>query len=182
MHAEALATTAGVRHGTARWSLGDWWHGLKTGEHAGAGMALRRTQGTIGFGRMLARQRGALLVFLWFLLGAALAVATRVGGPFVVWGWATVGVLAFFSVLRWSVRRPFFGGLTLLAQGLFIARQLALPFGRARLGTPPRPIVAPQARTAVESPSAGEVREVPNPFERALPRDPGEPPPLVGGR
>jgi hypothetical protein len=42
--------------------------------------------------------------------------------------------------------------------------------------------VPPQARTAVESPPAGEVREVPNPFERALPRDPGEPPPLVGGR
>jgi hypothetical protein len=177
---EALATKAGVRHGVARASVRGWIASLRSGEMSGLGMALRRTWRTLEFGPLLARSRMAIAAFLWGVIGASLAIATMGGGPFAVWIWATVALVAFFAVLRWNVRRAVFSTLTLFAQGLFVARQLLVPFGRARLGAAPRPIVAKREPKGAAS-AGSEPIEEPHPMQRVagMPRDPDEPPPVI---
>jgi hypothetical protein len=177
---ETLPTRAGVRHGTARWSFGDWWSATRRGELAGLGLALRRVHGTLGFKPMLRRSTASIAAFLWGVVGAVLAIATLGGGPFVVWTWTTVALVAFFAVLRWNLRRSFFGALTLFTQGLFVARQLLVPVGRSRLGAAPRPIV-PRRDPKGAASQGSEPMEEPHPFQRVagMPRDPDEPPAVV---
>jgi hypothetical protein len=137
-------------------------------------MVLRRAMGTMAFARHVARYRGALLLFAWVVLGAVSALLGRDGGPWMVWMWATVGMLVFFGVLKQSLPRAFWSGVRALVVGTGVVRTLALPFGLPRLGVPPRPIAPPRAE------GEGDLKAVAGgiPF-RAAARDIDDPPPLV---
>src|SRR5204862_6150474 len=138
------------------------------------GMVLRRAKGTMAFPRHLARYRGALLLFAWVAVGGASAFVGREGGLWMTWMWATAGLLVFFGVLRQSLPRAFWSGLRALVVGTGVVRTLVLPFGRPRLGVPPRPIAPPreEGEDAVQAVAGG------TPF-RAAARDVDDPPPLV---
>jgi hypothetical protein len=164
-----------VRHGVARDSLGDVMEFLRKGM-GGPGMVLRRARGTMGFARHVARYKGALLLFAWAVFGVVTAFLGRDGGPWMIWLWATAGLLVFFAVLRQSLPRAFWRGVRALIVGAGVVRTLALPFGLPRLGVAPRPIAPPREEAAA---GAEPLRAVAGMPFRAAPRDPDEPPPLV---
>jgi hypothetical protein len=144
---------------------------------SGPGLALRRAKGTMAFSRHLARYRGGLLLFAWAIFGVVTASLGREGGPWMIWLWATVGLLVFFAVLRQSLPRAFWRGVKSLVVGASVMRTLALPIGLPRLGVPPRPIAPPRETAADDE---GVQRAVSGGMPvRAAPRDEDEPPPLV---
>lgn len=171
----SMDRAVGVRHGAARDSLGDLRAFLATGM-SGPGFVLRRAKGTMAFPRHIARYRGALLLFAWVVFGIVTAFMGRDGGPFMVWLWATLGLLVFFAILRQSLPRAFWRGVKALVVGAGVMRTIALPFGLPRLGVAPRPIAPPREATVGED---GETRAVAGLPFRGAPRDEDDPPPLV---
>jgi hypothetical protein len=178
-----LGKVAGVRHGPGRESFAEFRDRITSGRIQGPGVALRRSRGTMLFGRLLARHKGGLLLVAWVLLGIALGIFARDQGGPSIWFWATLGLLVFFAILKLSLPRAFWGGLIALAEGVSVARVLVLPFGLPRLGAAPRPLPPPKegaaeaaeadARAAEQRTREFEARE------SASLRDPGEPPPIV---
>jgi cellulose synthase/poly-beta-1,6-N-acetylglucosamine synthase-like glycosyltransferase len=162
-----------VRHGVARESFADLTTFLRSGM-SGPGMVLRRARGTMAFPRHLARYRGALLLFAWMVAGAVVAFASP--NNWMIWLWATAGLLVFFSVMRQSLPRAFWRGVRALVVGAGVMRTLALPFKLPRLGVAPRPIAPPREGQAEDAAPERAVSGMPF---RAAPRDPDDPPPLV---
>jgi hypothetical protein len=109
----------------------------------GPGLVLRRARGTMAFGEHLRRYAGRLALLAWMLLGGVAALAGRKAGLGMIWAWITVGMLVFFAVLKLSLPRAFWHGLTALAEGLGIARNLVAPVALPRVGPAPRPIPPP---------------------------------------
>ncbi len=166
-----LDVKAGVRHGAARDSRAEFISRFAGGEMNGPGIVLRRTRGTMAFGEHLRRSAGRLALVAWLLVGAVVAIAGSAAGMGTIWSYVTAGMLAFFAVLRLSLPRAFWRGLTRALEGLGIVRNLVLPVALPRVGAPPRPIAPPRESGAEGRGAAGE----PRPHER----DPDEPPPIV---
>jgi hypothetical protein len=166
-----LDVRAGVRHGLARDSGAEFMARLKGGELNGPGIVLRRSRGTMAFGDHLRRSTGRLALVAWLVVGVVATIAGGTWGLGMIWAYVTAGALAFFAVLRMSLPRAFWRGLTSAVEGFGIVRILLLPVALPRVGTPPRPI-APPRETAAEG---RESRDEPRPHER----DPDEPPPIV---
>ena len=162
-----------VRHGVPRESFADVANFLRSGM-SGPGMVLRRARGTMAFPRHLARYRGALLLFAWAVAGIVTAIAF--GSAWMIWLWATAGLLVFFAVMRQSLPRAFWRGVRALMVGAGLVRMLVLPFRLPRLGVAPRPIAPPREGATEEPPVERAVAGLPF---RAAPRDPDDPPPLV---
>jgi hypothetical protein len=168
-----LDRAVGVRHGIPRDSFADLRRFVSS-EMSGPGMTLRRAKGTMAFPRHLARYRGALLMFAWAVFGIVTALAWP--GKWMIWLWATAGLLVFFAVIKQSLTRALWRGLKALVVGASDVRTLALPFKLPRLGVPPRPIAPPREGAEEEAPAE---RAVSGMEFRAAPRDPDEPPPVV---
>ena len=166
-----IDTTAGVRHGAARDSGAEFGARFRAGEMNGPGIVLKRARGTMAFGEHLRHSAGRLGLVAWLLVGLVAAIAGWSQGLGTIWAYATAGLLAFFAVLRMSLPRAFWHGLTRSLEGLSIVRNFVLPVALPRVGTPPRPIAPPREAGAHAGEGAGE----PRPHER----DPDEPPPIV---
>ena len=167
----ALDLGAGVRHGVARDTGAEFAQRLRSGAMNGPGLVLRRARGTMAFGEHLGRYAGRIALLAWMLLGGVAALFGKKAGLGTMWAWGTVGLLAFFSVLRLSLPRAFWQGLTTLAEGLGIARNLVTPVALPRVGPAPRPIPPPV-------PGHRRV-DVGGSDPRSPERDVDEPPPLV---
>ena len=170
----ALDATAGVRHGVARDSWAEFGERLRSGQLNGPGLVLRRARGTMAFGEHMSRYAGRIGLVAWMLLGGVAALFGRKAGLGTIWAWTTLGGLVFFAVLKLSLPRAFWHSLTVLAEGLGIARNLVAPVALPRVGPAPRPI--PPPTPPGEPATAGGVRSA---GDRALERDPDEPPPIV---
>ncbi len=185
---EILGQVAGVRHGPARESFADLRDRVPSGKVQGPGVALRRSRGTMLFGRLLARHKGGLLLVAWVLLGIALGLFARPQGGLSIWMWAGVAMLVFFGILKLSLPRAFWGGLIALAEGVGIARVLLLPIGLPRLGAAPRPLPPPKEAAGAAPDADAEVHEAEerkrerDAREADALRDPDEPPPIVERR
>jgi len=167
-----LDVTAGVRHGAPRDSRVEFVQRLTGGEMNGPGLVLRRSRGTMAFGQHLRRSWGRIALVLWLVVGGLAAIFGSTWGAATIWAYATAGLLAFFAVLRLSLPRAFWRGLTLAAEGLAIGRNLVVPIALPRVGAPPKPIAPPKESTDAQAAAPGsEMR----PHER----DPDDPPPLV---
>lgn len=171
-----LDRTVGIRHGIARDSFADIRDFVRSGKMSGPGFVLRRARGTMTFARNLARYRNGMLVFLWVIAGAVTAFMGQEGSVWMIWLWATAGLLVFFAVLRQSLPRAFWRGVRALIVGASVVRTLALPFGLPRLGMAPRPIAPPKTEEEAGAMRAAVGDDM---MFRAAPRDPDEPPPLV---
>jgi hypothetical protein len=137
----------------------------------GPGIVLRRSRGTMAFGDHLRRSTGRLALVAWFVVGAVAAIAGGTWGLGTIWAYVTAGALAFFAVLRLSLPRAFWRGLSSLVEGAGIVRSLALPVALPRVGAAPRPIAPPREPAA----EGRDARDEPRPYER----DPDDPPPIV---
>jgi hypothetical protein len=171
--AVTLDVRAGVRHGHARDSRAEFMARLGSGEMNGPGLVLRRSRGTMAFGEHLRRSAGRLALVLWIVVGLVAILAGGTWGLGTIWAWATAGLLAFFAVLRLSLPRAFWRGLTRAVEGVGIVRGLAVPVALPRVGAVPRPIAPPREPTAAAG--ADTAGNEPQPHER----DPDEPPPIV---
>ena len=168
-----LDVTAGVRHGTSRDTSGEFAERLGGGAMNGPGLVLRRARGTMAFDEHLRRYGGHLLLLLWMLVGGTAALVGREAGLGAIWAWVTLGLLAFFSVLRRGPLRAFWQGLTTLAEALGIARNLVAPIALPRVGPPPKPIAPP---APAGEPGAGAIVRA---ADRRPEGEPGDPPPIV---
>ncbi len=168
--AVTLDLRAGVRHGHARDSRAEFVARLRGGEMNGPGLVLRRARGTMAFGEHLRRSAGRLALVAWVVVGLVATIAGGAWGLGTIWAWGTAGLLAFFAVLRLSLPRAFWRGLTQAVEGVGIVRGLAVPVALPRVGAAPRPI-APAREPAAGAAAGAE----PVPHER----DPDEPPPIV---
>jgi hypothetical protein len=169
-----LDATAGVRHGTARDSSGDFAERMEGGEMNGPGLVLRRARGTMAFGEHLRTYAGRIVLLLWMVVGGAAAILGREAGLGFVWAWATAGLLAFFAVLRRGPVRAFWQGMIALAEGLGIVRNLVAPIALPRVGPPPRPIAPPAPAGETEAAQSRRARDAAPPEG-----DPDDPPPIV---
>jgi hypothetical protein len=162
-----LGQTIAVRHGAPRQTREDFVTRLTGGRMNGPGIVLRRARGTMLFGEHARRYAGRVLLAAWLLLGAVVAIVGARQNLGAIWLWATAALLAFFCVLQQSLPRAFWSGMSALAEGLGIVRNLLAPIALPRVGAPPRPLPPPAE---------------PKPAEpRAAPRhqDDDEPPPIV---
>jgi hypothetical protein len=167
----ALDANAGTRHGVARDTADDFVSRLRRGAMNGPGLVLRRARGTMAFGEHLGRYAGRLALLAWVLVGFAAVLFGRGAGLGTIWMWMSTGLLAFFAILFTSLPRAFWRGLTNLAEGLAIARNLVAPVALPRVGPAPKPIPPPAPAAAQD---AEAVRAYP-----AAERDADEPPPIV---
>lgn len=177
----ALDVIAGVRHGVARDTAAEFGGRLRAGAMNGPGLVLRRARGTMAFGEHLQRYAGRLALVGWLLLGGVAALFGRKAGLDTIWAWITVGALAFYAVLKLSLPRAFWRGLTALAEGLGILRNLVAPVALPRVGPAPRPIPPPVPEVPGSSSTgdAAAARQAALAADRRPEGDADDPPPIV---
>ncbi|MEO6463005.1 MAG: hypothetical protein ABIP29_08000, partial [Candidatus Eisenbacteria bacterium] len=175
----ALDVDAALRHGVARDTAAEFAARLRAGAMNGPGLVLRRARGTMAFGEHLKRYSGRLALVGWLLLGGVAALFGRQAGLGTIWAWITVGMLVFDSVLKLSLPRAFWRGLTAIAEGLGILRNLVAPVALPRVGPAPRPIPPPSASPSPPPSDSAEARSAAFAADRRPEGDADDPPPIV---
>ena len=176
-----LDMQAGTRHGVPRDTLAEFRERFTSGQMNGPGLVLRRARGTMAFAEHMRRYAGRIALVAWMLLGGVAALFGQKAGLGTMWAWTTLGALVFFAVLKMSLPRAFWNGLTVLAEGLGIARNLVAPVALPRVGPAPRPIPPPGAPKDEAAAAAPTATPFPGRSSADFPPegDPDDPPPIV---